>query len=139
MGELTHIKIDFATSHLIFPTVIGCVLAVLGLAILVTQRRSIVNSGAMWRATLAAMDKPRFLGTLGLTIAYFSLMVPVGDIWPNTGMGFLFCSIPFVLLTGLLFMHERTVRQILALAVVAVLMPTLVWWLFAEVFFLTLP
>lgn len=139
MGTLTRVEIDFATSHLVFPTVIGCVLLVLGLAIAVTHRENILGSGVMWRTTFAEMDKPRFLGTLALTIAYFSLMVPVGDIWPNTGMGFLICSIPFLLMNGLLFMRDRSLRQVAPLAIVAALAPTLVWWLFSEVFFLTLP
>jgi hypothetical protein len=85
------------------------------------------------------MDKPRFLGTLILIIAYFLLMVPVGDFWPNTGMGFLLCSIPFVMLSGLLFMRDRSVRKALPLAVVAVVTPLFIWWLFSEIFFLTLP
>jgi len=139
MGELTRVDIDFATSHLVFPTVIGCMLLVLGFAIAVIHRQNILGSGAMWRATFAEMDKPRFLGALALTIAYFSLMVPVGDIWPNTGMGFLICSIPFLLMSGLLFMRDRSLRQVVPLAIVAALAPTLVWWLFSEVFFLTLP
>lgn len=139
MGDLTRIQIDFATSHLIFPMLVGAVLVVLGLAILVTQRQSVLGSGTMWRNTFANMDKLRFFGTLALTIAYFSVMVPVGDIWPNTGMGFLLCSIPFLMLSGLLFMHERSPRNVLPLAVVAVVMPLLVWWLFSEIFFLTLP
>ena len=139
MGEWTRVKVDFATSHLIFPTLIGIILLVLGAAILVTQRRSVLASGAMWRETFAKLDKPRFLGGLALTILYFSLMVPVGDFWPNTGMGFLLCSIPFVALSGLLYLHEWTRSSVTALAVVAVAAPLLVWWVFAEVFFLTLP
>lgn len=139
MGEWTRVKIDFATSHLIFPTLIGIVLLVLGVAILVTERRAVLASGAMWRETLAKMDKPRFLGALVLTVLYFSLMVPVGDIWPNTGMGFLLCSIPFVALTGLLFMHERTLRGAVPVLIVSLVGPLLVWWLFSDIFLLTLP
>ena len=139
MGEWTRVEIDFATSHLIFPTLIGIVLLVLGAAILVTQRRDVLASGAMWRETFARMDKPRFFGALGLTVLYFSLMVPVGDIWPNTGMGFLLCSIPFVALTGLLFMHDRSALKAIPVLIIAVLGPLLVWWLFSDVFYLTLP
>ncbi|MCS6758014.1 MAG: hypothetical protein MO852_02085 [Candidatus Devosia euplotis] len=104
MGDLTGVTVDFPTSRLIFPTLIGIVLLILGLAILVTRRRDVLASGAVWRQTFAEMDKLRFFGTLALTITYFSLMVSVGDVWPNTGLGFLLCSIPFVALTGLLFM-----------------------------------
>lgn len=139
MGEWTRVEVDFATSHLIFPTLIGVVLALLGAAILITHRREVLGSGTMWRETFSRMDKPRFFGSLGLTILYFSLMVPVGDIWPNTGMGFLLCSIPFVALTGILFMHERTLRSMVPVLIIALAGPLLVWWLFSDIFYLTLP
>ncbi|MBE3638316.1 tripartite tricarboxylate transporter TctB family protein [Mangrovicoccus algicola] len=139
MGNLTHVTINFDTSHLIFPTLIGCILGLLGLAIAIRDRRAIAASGAHWRDILGRMDKPRFFGTLALTIAYFSAMVPVGDIWPNTGMGFLLCSIPLVAGSGLLFMRERSLRKAVPLMIVAVAAPVLVWWLFTDLFFLTLP
>lgn len=134
-----NIQIDFATSHLVFPTVIGVILGVLGLAIVIRERRSIATSGAYWRDTLSRMDRMRFFGALVLTLVYFTLMVPVGNIWPNTGYGFLFCSIPFVFLSGLLFMHDRSLRAIAPLAVVALVGPIFVWWLFTYPLFLTLP
>lgn len=139
MGDFTRVTIDFQTSHLVFPTLIGAILLALGTAILITRRQAIAGAGQYWSQTLAAMDKPRFFGTIALTLVYFLLMVPVGDIWPNTGMGFLICSIPFVALSGLLYLQERTKSAVTMLAVVAVAAPLLVWWVFAHVFFLTLP
>lgn len=139
VNELTRVKVDFATSHLIFPTLIGLVLLALGVAILITRRREVLASATLWRETLAGMDKPRFFGTLALTVLYFSAMVPVGEFWPNTGMGFLLCSIPFVALTGILFMHGRTGRAIVPVLITALAGPLLVWWLFSDIFFLTLP
>lgn len=139
MGDLTRVTIDFETSHLLFPKIIACILIVLGIAILIRERKKVARSGAHWANVFARLDKIRFFGTLALTVAYFSLMVPVGDIWPNTGLGFLICSIPFVLLTGLLFMHERSVGAAIPIVVTAIAVPTLVWWLFTDLFFLTLP
>jgi len=139
MGELTKVTVDFDTSHLLFPTLVACVLGALGLAIVIRERRALLATGAYWKGVLSQIDKLRFFGTLVLTLAYFSLMVPVGNIWPNTGMGFLICSIPFVFLSGLLFMHDRSVRQSIPLALVSVVAPTFVWWLFTYPFFLTLP
>lgn len=139
MGDLTRVTIDFETSHLVFPILIAIVLALLGLAILIRDRARLAGAGGRWRETFAAMDKVRVLGALVLTLLYFSLMVPVGRIWPNTGMGFLLCSIPYILLTGLLFMHERGLRQVLPLAATALVAPIFVWWLFTYPFFLTLP
>lgn len=139
MGDLTRVTIDFDTSHLIFPTLIAVVLAILGLAILITNRRQIAGAGGYWRGILEGMDKPRFIGTVVLTVLYFLLMVPIGSIWPNTGLGFLLCSIPYVFLNGLLFLHHRSWRDLLPVAITAAVAPTLVWWLFTYLFFLTLP
>lgn len=139
MADLLQVTVDFDRSHLIFPRLIGVILLVLGAAIAVNQRRAILGSGRMWSQALAGMDKPRFVGTIVLTVIYFLLMVPVGDIWPNTGLGFLLCSIPFVALTGILYMHQRDARSLVPMLIVAVAGPTLVWWLFTYVFALTLP
>lgn len=139
MGNWTQVNIDFETSHLIFPTIIGALLGVLGLAILVTHRRAILASGGYWADIVARMDKLRFFGMLALTLVYLTLMVPVGDIWPNTGMGFLVCSIPYVSLTGILFLHERGLREIWPVLVAGVVAPLIVWWMFTELFFLSLP
>ncbi len=139
MNGLTTVMIDFDTSHLLFPALVAGVLGLLGLAILVRDRRRILAAGPYWRSIVGAMDKPRFVGTLVLTVVYFLAMVPIGYRFPNTGLGFLICSVPYVFLTGVLFLHERGARAMLPVLVTAVVAPTLVWWLFTELFFLTLP
>jgi hypothetical protein len=139
MDGFTQVTIDFQTSHLIFPTVVGGILALLSLTIAVTRWQSLAGVVPYWGRILRDLDKVRFLGALALTVAYFSAMVPVGDIWPNTGIGFLSCSIPFLALSGLLFMHERRRSSLLILMAVSIAAPTFVWWLFGQVFFLTLP
>lgn len=139
MGPYTKVTIDFDTSHLLFPSLIAIVLGALGLAILIRDWRRIAASAHYWRDVLTRMDKVRFVGTLLLMLVYFFLMVPVGDVWPNTGMGFLVCSIPFVFLTGCLFMHERNVRSMIPVVLTALIGPTFVWWLFTYPLFLTLP
>ncbi|WP_102222889.1 tripartite tricarboxylate transporter TctB family protein [Acidimangrovimonas sediminis] len=139
MADLFKVHINFATSQLIFPTIIACVLAVLGIAIAITHRHRIAGAGAHWRAIAGRMDKMRFFGAIGLTLVYFSTMQPVGNLWPNTGMGFLLTSIPFVFLCGVLFLHDRRPGNMIGLTVAALVAPTLVWWVFADLFFLTLP
>ncbi|TQS71575.1 tripartite tricarboxylate transporter [Rhodobacteraceae bacterium] len=139
MGDLTHVTINFDTSHLIFPTLIGAILGLLLLAIVIRDRRRILASGSYWKSIMVRSDKTRLFGALALTVLYFSLMEPIGNIWPNTGMGFLLTSIPFVALAGLLFMHDRRLSKAWPLLVVAVIVPIIVWWLFTDLFFLTLP
>jgi hypothetical protein len=139
MSSLTHVKINFATSHLIFPTVIGAILVLLGLAIVIQRRQSLAGSAGYWRDIVSQMDKFRFFGVIALCFIYFWLLEPVGDLIPNTGFGFLACSIPFVFLTSVLFMHQRTVRTLVPVVIMAILAPVLSWWLFNDVFYLTLP
>lgn len=139
MESLAKVTVNFDTSHLIFPKLIACVLALLGLAIVVSRRREIAGSLGYWRDVFAEMDKLRFFGTIALTLVYFSAMVPVGDFWPNTGLGFLICSVPYIFLTGLLFLHERDRRGILTVFATAIIAPVLVWFVFGRLFFLTLP
>lgn len=139
MGSITQVTIDFDTSHLIFPTLVAVVLSLLGLGILIRDRQRIAGTFGYWRYLATRMDKPRFLGTLALTLGYFSLMVPVGDIWPNTGLGFLICSVPYVILTGCLLAHDRTLRTIIPIALTGLIGPAFVWWLFTYPLFLTLP
>ena len=139
MDSLTQVSIDFETSHLVFPTLVACVLAGLGASILITKRAEILQAGAYWGNIWRWMDKGRTVGALALTVIYFIMMVPVGDIWPNRGFGFLFCSVPYVMAVGVLFMHDRRLSNLWPMALVALIAPTLIWWLFAEVFYLTLP
>ena len=68
MGGLTRVTIDFSTSHLVFPAIIGAVLLVLGLAIVATRWRQLAGAGGYWSGVLAATDKPRFIGTIALTL-----------------------------------------------------------------------
>ena len=133
------VTIAFETSHLVFPTLIGVVLVLLGATIAWRRRAALVGSGARIRAAGAGMDRARLAGVIGLTTVYFLAMVPVGDVWPNTGMGFLICSIPYVFLTGLLFLHDRSPRRLLPVAAMAAVAPATVWWLFVDLFYLTLP
>jgi len=131
MSSWTAVSIDFEQSHLVFPTIIAIIVALLGLAILIRDRRQILQARKSWAALFGSMDKIRFVGTLALTLIYFGLMVPVGSIWPNTGMGFLICSIPYVFCIGVLYLHDRTLKAALPIAVLSATAPPLTWWLFS--------
>lgn len=139
MEKLTAVTVDFDTSHLLFPRIITVVLLLLGVMILIQERKRIAASGVYWQAIFTRMDKQRFFGTLAATVIYFCAMVPVGDLWPNTGLGFLICSILYIFLVGMLFLHVRNRRSVIPVVLTALIAPTLVWWLFTDLFYLTLP
>ncbi len=139
MQNFWAVAIDFETSHLIFPTTIAAILSLLGLAIALRHRSEFIAAPRYWCHLVTSINKIRFGGTLVLTLIYFSSMEPIGDIWPNTGLGFLLCSIPYVFAIGLLFMRERTPIGSFALGITAFFAPFAVWWIFTDLFFLTLP
>ena len=139
LDSLLRVTIDFKTSHLLFPIIIGTLLAVLFLAILATQWRSIGATLATRPAWPAGIDQMRFFGTIALTIVYFLTMPPLGDLYPNTGFGFAVCSIPYLFALGALYLHHRGPRQLLAVGLNAVIAPLVVWYLFSELFNISLP
>ncbi|RCS22642.1 tripartite tricarboxylate transporter [Phyllobacterium salinisoli] len=139
MASFPKVSIDFASSHLVFPMLVSVLLGLLLVAILVTRWRTIwgaFTTGPYWPA---GIDHRRFFGTIVLTVLYFLAMPQIGDFFPNEGYGFLIASIPFLFLISLLYLHQRTRRQIVIAAINAVLAPTVVWYLLSTAFSLTLP
>lgn len=133
------VTVDFKTSHLLFPTLVSVILALLLLAILVTRWRLILAALTTPPYWPSGIDQPRFFGTIAITVIYFMTMPAVGDLFPNQGYGFLFTSMPFILAMSTLYMHERTRRRLIIAALNAVIAPTVVWYLLSTVFNLTLP
>ncbi|WP_430474666.1 tripartite tricarboxylate transporter TctB family protein [Thalassospira lucentensis] len=134
-----HVTIDFSTSHTIFPTIIAVILGILFISILITRGRTMlatVTNGAWWPA---GIDHKRFFGTLVLTVIYFMAMPSVGDIFPNTGLGFYLCSIPYLFALSTLFLHERSRRTLTIAAANAIIAPSVVWYILSELFNISLP
>lgn len=142
-ADLLKVQIDFDRSHLLFPTIIEWVLAALALAIIATRGRQWLAS---WRGcSLGArmqgwqIDKRRLFGCLILTPMYFAAMEPVGSIYPNVGVGFLLTSWVYGFALSWLFVHDNNRRKTVLMALNALIVPTLVWLVFAHLFRITLP
>ncbi|WP_404420564.1 tripartite tricarboxylate transporter TctB family protein [Thalassospira australica] len=137
--NLLKVTVDFDTSHIIFPTIIAVILGILFLAILVTRGRTIfasIGSGPWWPV---GIDHLRFFGTIAGTVLYFLAMPAVGDIYPNTGLGFYLCSIPYLFAMSVLYLHERGRKQLIIAGLNAVIAPSLVWYILSELFNISLP
>lgn len=137
--SLLSVKVDFATSHLFFPHIIEGILAILLVIIFATRWRTIqaaLSKGPIWPF---GIDQYRFFGTVICTVIYFVTMPLIGYQFPNTGLGFLFASIPYVFLIGVLYLHDRHPRQLVYAAINAVIAPTIVWYLLSNVFNISLP
>lgn len=137
------VAIDFERSHLFFPNIIHWVLVILALMIVLVHGREIVRHVQGWSESYREhgldYDRLRLFGTLGLVIAYFLLMEWVGQFFPNTGMGFLLVSMPFMALLSLLYVHDLNRGKLLAILACAIIAPLSAWYVLAQLFFITLP
>jgi len=143
ISEILKVNIDFSRAHLLFPTIIEWLLVDMALAIVVTH-------APRWVAACRAgpigerikgwnVDARRLFGCLILTPAYFAAMEPVGALVPNTGLGFLITSCVYVFALSWLFVRDNNRRKTLTMVLNALITPTLVWFVFAHVFRITLP
>lgn len=143
LSDLLKVQIDFDQSHLVFPTIIEWLLVVFALSILLQRHTAIRTSIGRFVASLPParwnFDKRRLFGTLALTVIYFVAMEPVGRLWPNTGLGFVICSVVFCLALARLLVHDITTRKWLAIVLTSLIGPVLAWYVFSEIFRVTLP
>nr|WP_321462493.1 tripartite tricarboxylate transporter TctB family protein [uncultured Cohaesibacter sp.] len=158
-SSLFKVSIDFSQSHLFFPNIIHWILLILALLIALTEgprylrkRRALALegngsdkaaaskvAGKVASKVASKVDWLRLIGMLVLTILYFFAMEPVGEIFPNTGLGFLLTSIPFMFLLSILFVHEPGRREFVTIALSSIISPTIAWYVLAHIFQITLP
>jgi len=137
------VTIDFERSHLFFPQIIHWLLLIFVLLILATQGvpylREVRAGTKSLPFTSGHFDSLRFFGTIVLTIAYFLSMQYVGEFFPNTGLGFLLMSIPYMFALSWLYLHRRDRRHVMATTINALLAPIIAWYVLAQLFGITLP
>ena len=143
LSDLFRVQINFDTSHLLFPSIIEWALVVLLAAIAVVHGPRLVSQ---WRQGSMAqrvrgwdVDKKRLYGCLVLTPIYFAAMEPVGEIYPNAGIGFLLTSFVYGLALSWLFVRDNNRRKTVLMSLTAIITPTVVWFVFAHIFRITLP
>ena len=82
LSELFTVKIVFEQSHLFFPRIVHWLLLLMVILIAVLQGLPYLREVRAGRKqlpfTTGHFDRPRFFGTIVLTIAYFLLMEIVG-------------------------------------------------------------
>lgn len=137
------VSIDFSQSHLFFPNIIHWVLIFLAISIALVHGREIARHVQGWSESYRTRgldyDRLRLFGTLALVVAYFVLMNWVGQLFPNTGMGFLLVSIPFMALLSFLYVHDLNRKTVLVILANAIIAPLVAWYVLAQLFFITLP
>ena len=143
---LLAVNIDFEQSHLFFPRIIVTILAIL-LVIIVAKHfvtrardREEGKKRERFRFFEENYDKLRLWGTIGLMVIYFFAMDFVGQLFPNQGFGFLFTSIPFMVLVSFLFVGKSKIRErLLPILLSSILTPLIVWFVLGRLFYITLP
>lgn len=142
-SSIFKVSIDFERSHLFFPTLISwLLLLVLALIVLVHGRDflSDIRTGKRSLSIAAdGFDSLRFFSTIALTIAYFVAMEYVGAFFPNTGLGFLLMSIPYMFALSLLYGHKIGRKKFMAICLNALIAPVTAWYVLARLFNITLP
>ncbi len=137
------ITIPFDQSHLFFPRIITWLLCGLFVLVVIQNARPIISkyrSGGMTELLdLEGFHKFKFFGTVALVVVYFIMMDVVGGWFPNMGFGFLFVSMPFICLMGLMYVHEITRRTLTTIVIVSLASPLLAWFVLARLFHITLP
>lgn len=143
LSSLLEVSIDFDRSHLFFPTLISVLIGVMLVWIVVVNRHTLVaklkgeqGGFAFWEPDA---DKFRLFATLVLVVAYFYLMDVVGQLFPNTGFGFLLTSIPFMFLLSIVYVHGITRRVLVVITLNSLIAPCAAWYLLGQLFGITLP
>ena len=143
LSELLTVSIDFDQSHLFFPKIIHWVLLILFLLIVLFVGRSYLKEVLAGKKSLpfteGGFDTFRFFGTVFLTILYFISMEYVGRFFPNTGLGFLIMSVPYMFLLSLLYVHNRDRRHLFMITLNSGIAPVIAWYVLAQLFGITLP
>lgn len=143
ISDLFKVTIEFDQSHLFFPRIIHWVLLIQFILIAVFVARPYlreVNAGKKQLPfTNGHFDSFRFVGTIVLTVLYFLSMDYVGEFFPNTGLGFLIMSIPYMFLLSLLYVHHRDRRHLVMITINSVSAPIIAWYVLAHLFSITLP
>jgi len=143
ISSMFKVSIDFDQSHLFFPKIVTWFLVlqlvVIFLVYVIPHIRDVYNKKRASAGSGRKWDALRFFGTIVLTIIYFLSMDYVGEYFPNTGLGFLFTSIVFILVLSLLYVHGLDRRKTLILSLNALISPSVAWFVLARLFNITLP
>jgi len=143
LSSLLKVHIDFKESHTFFPTIVTWVLACLLGAIFFVYGIPFIKELSRGERKIdlstGHIDKLRLFGTVFLTIFYFLSMDYVGRFFPNTGLGFLFMSIPFMFLLSMLYVHGLNRKRLLIISLNSLIAPSVAWFVLARMFYITLP
>ncbi len=129
------IRMRYSTSHLFFPKIIICILAVLAICLVIQRlvkcrREKTPFFPGGFRFFAPGYDKLKFYGSFVLFVLYILAME-----W----MGFLAASIVFIFLFNALYCATLRPKSLSASVLISVLSSVAVWYVFGVLFRITLP
>lgn len=129
------INVVYSTSHLLFPKIVIAILIILAVIMLIqrfldTKKNNKPFINKDFKFFNEDCDKVKLAGSAILLVAYCFAM---------NFIGFLAGSIIFISLFHILYAEERTVKRILISIGISVGETLLVWYVFANLLYVTLP
>lgn len=135
MSEFFKVKIVYSTSHLLFPKIVIAILAILFVIMMIqrfldTRKKNKPFINKEFKFFDKDCDKFKLAGSTILLIAYcFALSL----------IGFIAGSIIFISLFHILYAEKRTLKRILISIGISTGETLIVWYIFANLLYVTLP
>ncbi|MBB6450044.1 hypothetical protein HNR44_002022 [Geomicrobium halophilum] len=133
MSEVFTIDFSYSTSHLIFPRIIIGLLILLGAILLITNfLKRLRDQSKVFKFKLFTdnYDKAKFYGSIVLLITYAVSLEQIG---------FFLSSVIFVTLLTLLYIGNLKRKSILISLVNSMSITFVFWYVFGQLFDITLP
>ena len=135
MADLFRIKVVYSTSHLLFPKIIIAILIILAVIMLIqrivdTKKNNKPFLNKEFKFFNEDCDKVKLAGSAVLLVAYCFAM---------NFIGFIAGSIIFISLFHILYAEKRTLKRILTSIGISTVETLLVWYVFSQLLYVTLP
>ncbi|WP_408010204.1 tripartite tricarboxylate transporter TctB family protein [Pseudalkalibacillus sp. A8] len=134
MKDLVTVELKFSEYHTIFPKIMLTILIFLAVLMLLLNIVKRIREGTLtalrFQFFVDNYDKLKFYGTLVLLIAYAFMLEPIG---------FLPASILFMFLISLLFIGNVKKKSIIVSLANSLATSFAIWYLFGQLFDITLP
>ncbi|MGF1760636.1 tripartite tricarboxylate transporter TctB family protein [Photobacterium sagamiensis] len=139
---LLDVSVDFDTSQWFFPKIVLTLMALLLAVIFILDKDKIISNVKTllkFKESNKNTNITKIVLSVVLLIVYFLSMEWLGELFPNTGYGFLIASIPFMFVLSLFYLPKVEKNEIIAVSINSIMSPVIAWYTLGVVFGITLP
>jgi len=134
------VSINFDQSHWFFPRIIIFSLIILLIIIFYRERKIIANNLKGFSiGNIINRDNSKCYLFVAIIIFYIFTMEKLGELFPNSGYGFLISTIPLLFITSFILESDITKKKIVFISINSILSPLLAWFVLGKMFGITLP